>query len=121
MVTLRKGHGKGRSIEVFKIATTKPGHVVSVSVRYPSHRPRGFILEVATYEERDGVSIHAFSSASREAALVPATRFNARKLDELAAAVRTLGTEERFIAEREYRAYMAEQGLMAPMSPFGDA
>lgn len=111
----------GRSVEVFKIATTKPGHVVSVSVRYPTHRPRGFILEVATYEERDGVAIHAFSSGSREATLAPAARFNARTLDKLAAAVRTLGTEERTIAEREYRAYMAEQGLTAPISPFGDA
>lgn len=113
------------SIEVFKIATTTPGRIVSIVVRYPTYRPRGFVLEVETYEEANGRITRTFSvggpSDSREVQLAEAKRFNARKLEALVNAVRTTSTPERAVAEREYRAFMETSGLKAQFSPFGDA
>lgn len=108
------------AVQVFKIVTTTPGRIVEIVVRYPTHRPRGFVLEVDSYEQRDGMEERALTSCSRETKLADASRFNARKLESLVTAVRTIGTDENRTAEREYRAYMAANGYKALVSPFGD-
>lgn len=80
-----------RDVDVKRIATSKPGTFLDVSVRYRdghnpfgSHNsPRGFYVQVSYVETRDGMEFHVLGKGGA-GLLETAARFNQKRLNELA-------------------------------------
>ena len=87
-----------RRIEARRVATNKAGTFLEISVSYDDannsfmghDRPRGYYVAVSYLEERDGMRYHLIGRGGR-GLLETATRFNQRRLTQLADAAKFPG------------------------------